>query len=305
MDAYTIKIVHLAASDPELCSEYKLLTLPSAHPFYQIPDLKKNLIGTEAWIADKLVGFCLAEIYPAQNTAQIYSLYVLPECRSRGIGQGLFHAMQDHLVKTEKISGIGLEYDKGLEDAKALEKILASSGWPAPYFYLLRCYINPQTFNPPWLNMAYRLPKETEMFTWYKLKEKEKSYIQNTANLRWFLPYISPFLHTDRIDNRFSVGLRYQRRVIGWCITHLIEPDLICYKSLYIEKSYQRKSWGIFLLIESIRRLKKSSISQALFEIKVREIDPTWTHFIKKRLLPSAFKVERKNWANCYFPSNS
>ncbi len=306
METCSFQVTSLAACPPDVISECKLLTVPSSQFLYSesVTEHQYSIVVL-ARLSGLLVGLCLAQVYPTQQTAQIYSIFVLPGYRKQGIGFRLMSTLQNHLIDDCHIDALGLEYDKKLEDSVSLEKILHRCGWPTPYFYLLRCFINPQTFNPSWLYSPIKLPKGAELFFWSSLKESEKNYIKTAREQMWHRSYLSPFHQQDLVDDRFSLGLRYQKAIVGWCITHLLEPNLICYRSLYTEPSFQCLGTGIYLLKESILLLKQSLITQALFEVKVREIDPSWAQFIKKRLLPSAFKVERKNWAMFHFPRST
>ena len=278
---------------------------PAAHPLLHQPTvLNAYLLGAKSLLGGRLVAFILAEVYPHNNTVQLYSFYVDPAYRKQGIGRSLFLFFQDVLLHQKKVGSIGCEFDQSLPECAAFEKILLAAGWPQPYFYLLRCFFDMSQFNPPWFGKKLLLPAEVEIFPWEQLTEKDKKNIKNKQAQGWFHSYLNPFQGKIPIEELNSLGMRFQGNLIGWCITHRVEKDLIRYTSLYTDPVFQGRAWGIALLQKSLEIQIEKSQTWALFDAQVKEIDPTWVQFIKKRLLPYAQKVERKKWVQLYTHSS-
>ena len=126
-----------------------------------------------------------------------------------------------------------------------------------------------------------------------ELLPTDREYIAYLAYQRRFIPYLDPLQDEDLIDKETSVGLRQEGHIVGWSITQCPNPSTICYSILYIDHALLHTGCGIQLLVESIRRQKQLPIPNAILEINLKQIDPSWWHFLKKRLIPLAYKIDR------------
>jgi hypothetical protein len=277
--------------------QYKTFLVPSA--LFLFKETRRSdayLIVIEALKDDKCIALILAEAYQTLKTAQLYSIFVQENFRQRGVGFALFRSFQELLVK-EEFRAIGFEYMIS-SFSLALEKILEHLQWPIPKLYLIRYYYDDVSqFKPPWIFLPYHIPSSIEIFPWTALKPEEKKLILFQEEQGVFLPQLSPFREESQIEYLNSLGLRYQGKVIGWAITHRIKPDTIRYTTLYIEKEFYHLGYAIFLLIQSMLLHKKSPIPKALFEVNLREIEPSWARFIQRRLKPYADRIEKVKWA--------
>ena len=109
--------------------------------------------------------------------------------------------------------------------------------------------------------------------------------------------FLSPLFDEDLIDLETSFGLRKEGAVVGWNIGIRPHPDTITYSKLHIDTELMQAGYGIQLIVHVIRQQKKLPIRNALFEINLDRIDPTWWRFVKKRLMPIASRIERVNRA--------
>ena len=274
--------------------EYIPLIRPSILPFLRQPSPVGQWVAIEARLENELVGLTLSEVYDEhlKYTAQLYSFVVKPLYRQQGIGRKIFAFTQDWLVKQEKIASFEFVYTQEDPFTPALEKILASQGWTPAKTLLIRCDFDVNEFNPPWLHYANRLSSSMRFFSWNELLPTDKKHIAYLASQRRFVPYLNPLEEPDLIDKPTSVGLRQKEQIVGWSITKRVNPTTIFYSMLYVDHSLLHQGYGIQLLAESIRRQKKLRIPDATLEINVREIDPSWAHFLKRRLMPLARKIE-------------
>lgn len=277
--------------------EYIPLIKPEILP--QLPLLSSEFywVAVEAHLHNQLVGLALAEVYPHNHFSQLYSFVVQENYRRQGIGTQLFAFLQKWLIEQEQVQALGIEYERKAPYAPALEKIVASQGWLPPYTYLIRCHFDVRIFNPPWFHRSYAFPPSFQLFPWKELLPAERKHIDYMEQQGMFPPYLFPFQNESQLDLETSVGLRQNGQLVGWSITHRLDPETISYSILYIDRSLHRSGLGIQLLIASIQRQKQSLVPYALFEVKLKEIDPSWWHFVKKRLIPTAQRVERMRWA--------
>ena len=281
--------------------EYSSLIYPSSLKF--LKDLSPNTywIVVEVRFNDELIGLCLSEIYPLSRLGQIHSIVIKSNFRKRGYGQQLFAFTEKILENEEKLQIVEIIYDQTNPFSVALEKIISKLSWSLPKIFLIRCYFELANFNPNWLHYSYRLASSIELFKWQDLTIDERVYIEYLSDQGRFLSYISPFDHEGTIDLNISIGLRLDNKIIGWNIAHDLDHSTIRYSSLYIDRDFMNLGYGIYLLAQSINVQKELSIPYAQFEINVREISSSWWHFVKKRLLPKAYKIERMKQATRIF----
>ncbi len=272
--------------------DYSALIHSFTLPHLTSPSSKTRWVAAEARWENELIALALAEINPLHR-ALFHSLVVKPAYQHQGIGRQLFVFMEDLLVQQENIGTIEVQYEQTDPVAPALEKTLEFLNWPPAKMFLIRCHFDVATFNPPWLHYSYRLPPSMSFFSWNSLTRADRSHIEYLAEQGHFLPYLSPLHDEKTIDQKTSIGLRQNGQLVGWSITRKLDPSTICFHSLYIEKKLLNTGYGIQILIESMKRVKTSSIPQALFEIELSGIDPSWWQFVKKRLMPIAKKIDR------------
>jgi GNAT superfamily N-acetyltransferase len=273
------------------------LPLDQLIPSALIPLIQKP--GPTRWIAfeahsdGELAALSVAEIYPLNKIAKIHSVIIKENFTGKGIWKELFSFTQNHLLHEEKMRAIEWSHDQASPTAKAIETILASLGWPSPQLYLIRLHFESESFNPRWLLHPFSLPPDIHYFSWNKLTENDRETILYLEQQGRCLPYLSPLKNEEKIHLETSIGLRKNDRLIGWCITHLFDPSTLLYYSLFVDKDYLQTGFGIQLLVESIRRQQQLPLPSGIFEINLREIDPSWWRFVEKRLLPLATRVER------------
>lgn len=276
---------------------YQSLLLPYQTPLYDPTLQLSQLIGVEVRVTETLVGFAVIEWIPINRLARLQSFLIKEEYRKQGIGSAFFQFIQDYVSHELNCRGMGFAYDADSPYAGPLESLLIKQGWPTPKFYLVRPHYLVQNFHPSWFEMHHRLKPEMEIFPWKEITELERRRLMHQADQGTFPYYLSPLFEEERIENLNSLGLRYQGRLIGWNITHRKDLETITYFSLYIEKEWHVLGYAIALLTESIRLQQQTSIPYALFEVNLNYIDASWWHFVKKRLLPYADRIEKKKWA--------
>lgn len=299
-----IKRTTLPLSELIQSPDYASLIKPSLLPELRSPSDLTRWIAAEAWMDGKLAALALAEIYPLNRIGKLRSLVIHENFTGKGIWRPLFTFMQERLSSEEKMRGMEWIYDQESPSAPAMESILASLGWAPPLLYLIRFHFDADSFNPPWLNRTFPLPANMRYFPWKDLLPQDRDTINYLSQQGRFPPYLSPLYKEETIDLETSVGLRKEGLLVGWSLTRRPDPSTILYSSLYIDSGLLYGGYGIQLLLESIRRHKKLPVPHALFEISLREIDPTWLHFVNKRLLPYAVRVERIKQAFRIFHGN-
>lgn len=291
-------------------SLYGDFILPSAR--YELRKAEKNegyFVCIEAREEGEIVGLALARVYLENRGAHLYSLFVKEARRRQGIGFALFKYLEEILVKIEKAAVIAFDFFDEPLFAPAIEKIIAHQQWLPPSIYLMRCNFD-KNFNPEWWVRPSSLPKGIEFFPWKDLTIQDRKAVDAMKEKNEFFSPLWPFHEEERIDLFTSVGLRQNNQIIGWNITHRVDPLTIRYSVLFIKEEFQFSGLSIQLLVESLRRLrilyleKGDPVSLAYLELHLKLISPSWLRFVKRRLVPYASKVEYKKWAIKFYLEN-
>ena len=288
----------------EIIESYKKLVIPSALELLDDPaNPLYLLIGIEARLNNQLIGLSLAQFTPEEGTVHLHSLMVDEPFRRRGIGAFLFEYTQTYFREHYKCNSIGFNYLANSLEETIIEKLLIRFDWLIPKVYLIRCYFLLDRFNPAWFQrqISKSKPKGLKVFAWRKLKTNERKRIIFEREQGVFLPYLDPFLKEDIISPLNSLGVRHNNAVVGWCITHRIQPDTLRYSILFMEKEYHLS--GIWLVSQSIQLQKKHSnlFPKAVFDTVYQETDLSWWYFVIRHLAPYAEKVEKLKWAIKFF----
>ncbi|WP_082172257.1 TIGR03032 family protein [Limnoraphis robusta] len=120
------RVYHLNTSN---ALTYDRLTYPSLQQRWGTQPPKGELLGISAAVEGSLVGFAIAERI-SEETAEIISLLVLPECRRQGIGTKLLIHLEQEL-KQQGCQKLSLTYQTTALTEVALEPILKKLGWGA------------------------------------------------------------------------------------------------------------------------------------------------------------------------------
>ncbi|MEA5535672.1 TIGR03032 family protein [Crocosphaera sp. XPORK-15E] len=121
------RVYHLNSSN---ALDYDELTFPRLQQRWQKTPPKGELTGLSASINGSMVGFAIAERLNPE-TAEIISLFVLPEYRHQGIGTRLVAYLEREL-KTQGCQELVLTYSTSLLTNTALEPLLQRLKWQPP-----------------------------------------------------------------------------------------------------------------------------------------------------------------------------
>lgn len=221
---------------------------------------------------------------------EILHIEVEKSHRNHHIGRTLIAKIQEAAIEHgAKI--FSLIYPQNAPETPAIEKILQANHWRGSRPFMIQCYFDALTFDAPWVHFNYRYPKGYQEFRWKYLSKKERENLEYRQKQGHFPQLISPFREENQLENLNSLGLKYEKRIVGWIITHRIDSETIRYSSLYIEPSLQFRGLAIKLLANSILLHMKAPTQRAYLEIPLLHVHYSWIQFIKKRILPHAIKT--------------
>ena len=266
--------------------EYDALSFPSLKKRWQTFTQRGELIGISASINDRIVGMAIAEILPPQqdtpNTAELISIFVLPEERRRGIGTNLVKYLETALGD-RNCTQISVQYQASQLTEIAWEPLLAQRQWQPPQTtYRLYKTTTEKIANAPWL-AKYPLPEAFEIFPWHELTADERQRIEKRGG---YPQSLNPNGGDPRLEPSNSLGLRYNDEVVGWSVTHRIAPDTIRYSNLFVQPQFRHLGRGISLLAASIQQQIAQPIPNCTWAVAAD--NPAMQRFAQRHLEPFA-----------------
>ncbi|MEI8124810.1 MAG: GNAT family N-acetyltransferase [Parachlamydiaceae bacterium] len=255
-----------------------------------IPKSCEKKIGFIAKIGDSTVGILVVHLNNALKTASFHTLYVHPSHRNRKIASKLLSMAVEEMQKEEVIVST-LLYEKESPYTPYVQSMLKAGEWKGPRILMIRCYFDPYTFNAPWMHRHYRYPPGYEEFFWKDLTPEEKIKLKNAESDQLYPSELSPFYQEEKIEFMNSLGLRFDGNVVGWMITHRVDPDTIRYSSFFILREFQNRGIAIKLLADSLLIHEKSLTKYAELEVPYVIVSSQWIHLIEKRLIPYSKRV--------------
>lgn len=280
----------------KLIDEYHHPCMEGVDP-HGFPDAKVVVVGAK--LDEKPVGILIARLPIETWSAQIYWVHVEKEFRNQGIGGRLFDALEEPLLESPALD-IQMRYDTGTGTDQYLKKILIDQHWEEPRKASTKYYFD-RTFNAPWLHMKKEYPKGMTRFPWEELSDQDRKIIRHQLDQGRVPGHVSPFGAEEKIiDYDCSFGIRKDGEVIGWVVTHEVNPQVCRFTSLYIHDEYRSFGHVIQILADAIRMVYyKSSHRYAYFETG-NDADDLWAKFIKRRLAPYTCKIvhTESSWRN-------
>lgn len=246
----------------------------------------------EAFHNNASAGIVIAVIEKTLKMAEILFVYVRPEHRNQHLSRQLV-AKVEAAARKEGAHMCTCVYPLADPFTEAVEHTLKALSWKGKRPFLIRCFFDPFTFNPPWLRFDARYPPGYEEFLWKDLTSDDRAELSAKKWQRRFSPSVSPFRGEENIELLNSLGLRFQGKVVGWMITHRVDPETIRYSSLYVERSLQMTGIAMKLLAHAIERHVRAPTKRAMIEIPLLEVDSSWIRLIEKRLVPYATETAR------------
>ncbi|MBW4508807.1 MAG: GNAT family N-acetyltransferase [Scytonematopsis contorta HA4267-MV1] len=234
---------------------------------------------------NKPVGLGLAESSSESEFAEILSIFVSPNYRNRGIGNGIIAKLQEELY-LRGCSGARLSYTTGQPTTKALERILQKQDWLSPQAQQIVCKWNCQVTQVPWLQKSFRLPSEFKIFPWVEITDEERLALKKEQEENPWIPSdLDPFINEEDFEPLNSLGLKYHEKVVGWLLTHRISPDTIRYTCSFVRPDLQRMGRVIPLYQEATQRQSQiPDIPNVIWTVPASH--PAMINFAKRHMAP-------------------
>lgn len=245
-------------------------------------------IAIAARAGDAPAGIVFAFYHATAGFARIEHLFVAEEHRNQHIGRQLLASLEKE-VKPRTV--LDIIYPENEPESPQIEKMLKAGGYTNSRPFIIRCVFEPATFYAPWIDSKFRYPKGCKEFRWKELREKDRKSIDTIQKQGHFPAHLSPFKEEETIEMINSLGLRMNGEVVGWIITHRVDPDTVRYSAFYIDHSLRGSGAAIHLLASSIRRHVAMPTPVAVMDVSLDQADASWVKLVKRGLVPYAKKV--------------
>jgi len=275
----------------DLSSDYAALTYPHFRQGLQAGIAAGEVVAIAAEDGGGPVGLALALIDREARTAELLSLFVVPDHRRQGIGATLIRQLSAEL-RQRGSQRLTMRYPDS-PSSVALARILEKQHWTAPKAAALVCYASTdrvQQAQQPHLTqylerLTTKLPPEYSLFLWAELTTADRQAITSQMATDATMQRFDPFIDAARLEPLNSLGLRYQDQVVGWIITHRIAPDTIRYTQMYVNPDNQPLSRSTLLLAKAIQlQVDRLPHTQGTFRVDMDNIP--MVKFVRRRLQP-------------------
>ncbi|MBV8885976.1 MAG: GNAT family N-acetyltransferase [Chroococcidiopsidaceae cyanobacterium CP_BM_RX_35] len=269
---------------------YQHLTFPLFRPLLQVLKPQSSIVAIGASDSNQPIGLALAEIQPDQQSCKVLSIFVKPHYRQQGIGSALLQRLETELRLCNCISA-ELVYITSNSTTPIFERLLQNCHWSAPEPRML---VGKSTCtsiaNAPWMKRT-SLPAAYSLFPWQEISPAERIALQQQQQTNPKIPpMLMPFQHEQSLEPLNSLGLRYQGEVVGWIITHRLDPDTIRYTAGFVRPDLQKLGRFISLLANAIQIQIDAKIPFGIWTTPLEF--PGMVHFTKNRMAPYLISLE-------------
>lgn len=234
------------------------------------------------------LGICLA----ALDQFIVEVLHLAADHQNQEIGTTLLAKTQEEAIK-QGANTFTLVYPLDTPETPMFEKILEANHWKGTRPFLIRGLFDPATFNAPIMQLNVQYPAGYKEFRWKNLKPRQRKDLLYREQQGHFSPAVSPFSEEKILEPLNSLGLEHKGRVVGWAITHRVDPETIRYSAVYVEPELKHQGFATKLLADAMAIHIKNPTKWATVEVPYLFAHPSWVQFVEKNILPAAIKITR------------
>jgi GNAT superfamily N-acetyltransferase len=309
-------VVDLRALSPADATRVQGLTFPAyrhllgLQPTHRHPGLAEQTVvqpvAVAAWDEQEPAGLALAEV-PMENLGsapELLSLYVAPHYRGHGIATRLVEELERE-VAGRGFGQLTAVYMTGKPGSAAVERILEKRGWDPPQTRSVTTrFTLDEAERTPWFGRVQPSEREFQIFPWTELTAEERAELKRSHEVSpWIAEGLEPWRHESYgFEPVSSVGARYRGTVVGWVINHVVDAHTVRFTCSFMRADLSRRGRILPLYTESLRRLRKTSYSTAMFITPVcyKEM----VEFVRRRCAPwGSFFGETRGAAKILIPA--
>jgi GNAT superfamily N-acetyltransferase len=173
-------------------------------------------------------------------------------------------------------------YSGAAASAPTIARLLAKAGWSISRGSTLILSGSMRIIEAPW--MKTRVPADYEVFAWSELTPGDRADLSSVqGDAPWYPPALGPF-PAEPIEPACSLGVRHRGRVVGWMLTHRVDPERVRYSRFFVRREHRASFCGVALMAEAIRRQHAAGIPTCL--CAVASENRPMMRVVRRRLAP-------------------
>ncbi|ABX04510.1 MAG TPA: N-acetyltransferase [Herpetosiphon sp.] len=227
--------------------------LPLTYPRYRalLAEAEPQVVAIGAYDQQQqAIGLAVAS--QQQRSAEVLSLFVAPAYRRQGIGRQLLNALETNL-RQQACDQLHLVYSQTDQPSPMLG-LLNQEQWPTPEARMLIFKLDVlRMAQAAWVQRQYRLPKNSSIVAWQDADPVALTWLTTQQTARWFPPGLSPFELEQPFDPSHSLVFCQDQQILGWVMTHLIDPQTRVYTQFYVHPDLRQTGIALALLTTALR----------------------------------------------------
>jgi GNAT superfamily N-acetyltransferase len=244
-------------------------------PQFLFPDLSKKkdrinkpFMGVIATQENRPTGLLLASLDHTGKNLRIHSFLVHPDHRNRGVGTNLVRTLEES-IKNYGVNKMDIYFRSHWKSRDHLEKIFKNLDWNDPKEDLIIVKGLAKKVLKLFMHDKIGLPERYAFEPFLQLSAADTTYIKKKKQEEdWYLDYLDPFVQQKTMFEAGSIALKYDNKVIGWVISHLIAPDLNEFTALFVDAAHRPFKQAHLLMREAIMRQDAAGVPNFLITSK-------------------------------------
>lgn len=215
--------------------------------------IQKPFLGVLAIDGSKPIGMILGLPDQTKKTIRIASFKVNNDESGKGLAQGLLNEMEKE-VKSRGFRTLEILFREPWIDFDKIKHILNKLNWGEPFIAQRHCQATLEQALPVF-HSDTDLPEGFSIKSWEQLSKADLHMIRERQQKEnWFPQELSPFQFGDLIEPNHSLGLLFQKQIIGWHIVAKISKETLEHSCLFIDPVHRKFKITHLVMGESIRR---------------------------------------------------
>lgn len=232
----------------------KVLTMPIVEPFTGVWAVKEK----------KIIAMILAD-NKSGDSSELFSFFVVPAERNKGIGTQLLALLEDSLKEQQK-KFIYTRYRNDWSCLEQIEKLLLSNAWEIPQLFRIIASGEISAF-PKVKWPVLDLNSKTYVFPWNEITSEDEKTIDQWIAGNKIPKAFDPRQHGEKIESGISTGMRMEEKLVGWNLVYRLKEDTLEYNNLFVEESYRKSGLAFHLLKSSCEKQFHSTIPYATWVV--------------------------------------
>lgn len=213
------------------------------------------------------IALAVSELRNGQ-TAELHSIYVLPQFRRKKIANRLLE-ITDKVLIDNNIQYVDAVYLDLIEEKETVESLLAKNNWLPPQRTTYNIKLNNKTaLKAKSFADALKRKDEVEIFEWKDLQNADIQQIKNIEAENNFPKYLTPFQIPEHLERQVSTGARIGNKIVGWCIIHKVNKNTVQCSALYVLPEHRKLFVDKKLLANSFSKSVELNIDSSIYQIQ-------------------------------------